>query len=244
MHAVRITRQKALMLSNDLKAVRKDMEETIYALHALGPAAFATHIPAAAAPAAGAVGGGVSESKTSEAPAPAPAAVGAGGSSAPSKSPAEPESGELISPTGLSGLSAEEESRLRPFALIDGVSAGSPAATAGMQVGDKILSFGTLRFLPTAAAADGIASLSLSGGGSGKPTLLDIAAETRANQGRPVPLVVLRSFGGAGAAAGGAGAPAGGGLEDEEGLEARLKLTLRPQTWSGQGLLGCHVVQL
>ena len=60
-----------------------------------------------------------------------------------------------------------------PFALVDEVSAGSPAAAAGLCVGDLLLSLGE-----ATAASGGLAA---------------VAEVVRASQGRPVRAVVLRA---------------------------------------------------
>ena len=90
--SVRTTRQRVIMLRNDLKAKNTELERALEALHALGPAVFTIPV----VPAGSAVGGG------------------SGG------------------PRGA------------PIAFVDSVSTGSPADSAGLQPGDRILSFGPL----------------------------------------------------------------------------------------------------
>lgn len=60
-----------------------------------------------------------------------------------------------------------------PFAVIDELTPGSPAATAGLQLGDQLCSFaGVSKAVPS--------------------TLQAVAAALAANEGRPVEAVVLR----------------------------------------------------
>lgn len=116
----------------------------------------------------------------------------------------------------------------RPFALVDAVSPGSPAADAGLVRGDRVVGWGHLQGVPTAAPAAGAGGDSSSGEGApAAPSLSDIAAVVRAHEGSPVPVVVLRDAGAIGA------------------QPQQLALTLTPRSgWGGPGLLGCHVVPL
>lgn len=95
-----------------------------------------------------------------------------------------------------------------PFALVDIVTPSSPAETAGLLVGDRILSFGAVSL--RAFATPNLAMGAL-------PGLL------RDHENRTVDVAVERS--------------------DGPALTAHT-LNLTPRRWSGQGLLGCHVVPL
>ncbi|XP_043698535.1 26S proteasome non-ATPase regulatory subunit 9 [Telopea speciosissima] len=59
-----------------------------------------------------------------------------------------------------------------PFAVVDEITDGSPAAEDGLQLGDRIMKFGNV--------------------GSGDGLLQKLASEAQSNQGRPVSLVVMR----------------------------------------------------
>ncbi|XP_033641089.1 26S proteasome non-ATPase regulatory subunit 9-like [Asterias rubens] len=106
------------------------------------------------------------------------------------------EQGESLPTNGASTAAIA----LIPFASIDLVSEGSPAANAGLLVGDEIIEFGSICT-------------------SNFKSLQDIATVVRHSQGRSVRVVTLR-----------------------EGKE--VPLSLKPQTWSGRGLLGCNIVPL
>ena len=69
-----------------------------------------------------------------------------------------------------------------PFAWVDSLTPGSPAADAGVAVGDRIVALGPLRGAPT-----------------GQASLADLAAVVARSEDQPVALVVRRGGGGAGA---------------------------------------------
>lgn len=80
-----------------------------------------------------------------------------------------------------------------PFALVDEIADASPAADDGLQLGDQVLKFGNVE--------------------AGDDLLHRLASEAQTNQGRPIPVVVMRH-----------GTP--------------LNLILTPRSWQGRGLLG------
>lgn len=82
-----------------------------------------------------------------------------------------------------------------PFALVDEIADASPAADDGLQLGDQVLKFGNVE--------------------GGDDLLRRLASEAQINQGRPIPVVVMRH-----------GTP--------------VNLTVTPRSWQGRGLLGCH----
>ncbi|XP_057822088.1 uncharacterized protein LOC131034569 [Cryptomeria japonica] len=86
-----------------------------------------------------------------------------------------------------------------PFAVVDELFDGSPAALDGLQLGDQILKFGMVE-----------------GGDNLVPRL---AREGQTNQGRAIPVIVMR-----------------------RGVKVHLNVT--PRAWSGRGLLGCHLQSL
>ncbi|XP_066270122.1 26S proteasome non-ATPase regulatory subunit 9-like [Branchiostoma lanceolatum] len=92
----------------------------------------------------------------------------------------------------------ENTDKLEPFARVDNVAAGGPASTAGLQVGDLVLQFGSVT----------------PGNFTG---LQNIAQVVQHSEGKTVPVKVLRG-------------------------ENTMNLGLRPQRWSGRGLLGCNIV--
>ncbi|KAF8407263.1 hypothetical protein HHK36_006390 [Tetracentron sinense] len=80
-----------------------------------------------------------------------------------------------------------------PFAMVDEIADASPAAEDGLQLGDQIVKFGNVE--------------------SGGDLLPRLASEAQSNQGRPLPLVVMRQG-------------------------ALINLTVTPRPWHGRGLLG------
>ncbi|KAG4197916.1 hypothetical protein ERO13_A05G055000v2 [Gossypium hirsutum] len=82
-----------------------------------------------------------------------------------------------------------------PFAMVDEIADASPAAEDGLQLGDQIVKFGNVK--------------------AGDSLLQRLASEAQANQGHPVPVIIMRQG-------------------------ALLNLSLTPRTWQGRGLLGCH----
>ncbi|XP_027173273.1 26S proteasome non-ATPase regulatory subunit 9-like isoform X1 [Coffea eugenioides] len=84
----------------------------------------------------------------------------------------------------------------KPFAVVDEITEGSPAAEDGVQLGDQLVKFGCVEF--------------------GENLLQRLAAEAQTNQGRAIPVVVLRQG-------------------------ARVSLAVTPRPWQGRGLLGWHI---
>lgn len=100
-----------------------------------------------------------------------------------------------------------------PFALVDQVSAGSPADEAGIQVGDKIAVFGPLVWRS----------------GEPKPALRDVSGVLTTAMASPSPALQLQVH------RPDTTAPLGYNV---------VSLTLVPHAWSGQSVLGCHVVPI
>lgn len=174
----------------DLEALNEQLEAGLEALHACGPEAMAA--AAAVARLSAASGGGEGSPPAAGAP-----AVSGGGAGSPALA-------------AFAGVPA--------FARVDEVVAGSPAATAGLQVGDALVCFdGDVR------AAQG------EGGATGwvLPSLVDFSARVRARVGAPCTLVVQR------ASSSGAGTP------------HLLQLSITPGTWpGGVGVLGTRITPL
>lgn len=80
-----------------------------------------------------------------------------------------------------------------PFAMVDEIADASPAAEDGLQLGDQIVKFGNVK--------------------AGDSLLQRLASEAQANQGHPIPVIIMRQG-------------------------AVLNLSLTPRTWQGRGLLG------
>ncbi|KAL6012164.1 hypothetical protein ACLOJK_002642 [Asimina triloba] len=109
-------------------------------------------------------------------------------------------SASLASPGGISengpgAMDVEPVIRV-PFAMIDEIADASPAAEDGLQLGDQIVKFGNVEI--------------------GEDLLPRLASEAQLNQGRAVPVVILR-----------------------QGTVINLPVTPRP--WHGRGLLGQEV---
>ncbi|XP_040997159.1 26S proteasome non-ATPase regulatory subunit 9 [Juglans microcarpa x Juglans regia] len=82
-----------------------------------------------------------------------------------------------------------------PFAMVDEIADASPAAEDGLQLGDQIVKFGRVE--------------------AGENLAQRLASEAQTNQGRAIPISIMRQG-------------------------ALINLTVTPRTWQGRGLLGCH----
>ncbi|KAG2452197.1 hypothetical protein HYH02_003228 [Chlamydomonas schloesseri] len=249
--AVRRDRHRLICLTNDHRVLSDRLAGLLGELHTAmreqAAAAAATPSPAAAAapqPAAPGVAPGststsapmevdgasagasittatTNSSNTSNNGATVAAAVASAhaGSSAAHHAPAAP----LAQPSGPA---------LMPFALVDEVSEGSPAAAAGLQVGDLLCAFGEVSGAAP-AAEDGAATSSSS-------SLSEAATASTASAPASVPsaLLLQRVAGVLGASEGRAVAA----TVLRQG--APLAVSLTPQRWSGRGLLGCHLKPL
>lgn len=80
-----------------------------------------------------------------------------------------------------------------PFMMVDEITDDSPAAEDGLQLGDQIIKFGNV--------------------GMGDEVVRRLASDAQSNEGRPVPLLIMRQ-----------GSP--------------VNLTITPRQWHGRGLLG------
>jgi 26S proteasome regulatory subunit N4 len=122
----------------------------------------------------------------------------------------------LPSRTSASSRNANTADVPTPFASVDQVIPDSPASEAGLQVGDKIVQFGTANWLnhdnmrKVAEVVEHNEGVSL-----WSQTMTFAKAQQR-----PVPVRVLR-----------------------DGSIAQLQLTPRRE-WGGRGLLGCHIVRI
>ncbi|GMN57001.1 hypothetical protein TIFTF001_026112 [Ficus carica] len=82
-----------------------------------------------------------------------------------------------------------------PFAMVDEIADASPAAEDGLQLGDQIVKFGDVE--------------------AGDNLLQRLASEAQSNNGRAIPVVLMRQG-------------------------AFVNVAVTPRTWQGRGLLGCH----
>lgn len=136
----------------------------------------------------------------------------------------------------LQPLSVEYLS-LPPFAVIDDVTAASPAAAAGLRIGDRIVEFGHLGGLPGGEPpAEGV-----TGAARPVPSLTEVGAATRSSEGKPMRVVVLRQDNTSKSAASAPAAPTAPTSPSVSGIVA-VAVMLTPERWPGPGLLGCHVI--
>lgn len=176
---VRAKRHRLACIQTDYKVLMKELESVVHALHQL---------PAPAAAAAAATSATISNTAATSGARAAEASGARGEGVDESKE-------EARSPTAESNVEP-----LLPFAIIDEVSEGSPAAEAGLRVGDRLLQFGDV----TKANSD---------------QLRAIPGVVRQHLGGEIPVVVRRG-------------------------EFVENLTLRPRSWGGQGLIGCHLMPI
>jgi len=130
----------------------------------------------------------------------------------------------------------------KPFAIIDEVLDGSPSHQAGIQNGDELVAFGSIR----AETLDGLNCIpALVGANVNKPITIEVRRRQAA-----APTTTTA------AAAAAPSAPAASAPESASTSEVppvpthtdaavlRLQLTLQPRPWGGRGLLGCHLTPL
>lgn len=176
---VRTKRHRLACIDTDYELLMKRIEELVKQIHEEARAHASVRPPAA----------------TTTTTAPAAAAV------VQPPAPAQMEEDE--------GESAEAEAAgLAPYALIDQVFNGSPAAEAGVKEGDLLLRFGSVDK-------------------GNHENLQAVARVVHDSVGRPLRVLVRRK-------------QAGGGSGGQEAV----RLTLVPHSWSGRGLLGCHLAPL
>ncbi|XP_037115326.1 26S proteasome non-ATPase regulatory subunit 9 [Syngnathus acus] len=95
----------------------------------------------------------------------------------------------------------EQQDVLPPaFARVDDITQGSPAAIAGLRIGDEVVEFGSVNT-------------------GNFQCLNNIASVVQHSEGKPLRVTVVRG-----------------------GQRAHVSLT--PQRWSGQGLMGCKIVPM
>ena len=121
-------------------------------------------------------------------------------------------------------------SNKQPFAVIDQVFRTSPAEEAGLKEGDLLVGFGSVD-------ADNHSNLSAVSPPTHPPSFFfsasypflspQIVQLVQNSVGRPIRVVVQRKEEG------------GGGVGKKE-----VVVALTPHTWSGRGLLGCHLAAL
>lgn len=122
------------------------------------------------------------------------------------------------------GAAATTNEKRRPFAKVDAVASDSPAAHAGIKVGDLVTRFGPLH----ADNHDRLRALAR--------LVPDVAEE-----GGTIQLAVLRRSNGSIDRAEDGDDSSSTNYDDDRKWGA-LTLPLRPMPFSGRGLLGCHIV--
>jgi 26S proteasome non-ATPase regulatory subunit 9 len=206
------------VLKTDYKRLSDALERGIHALHSSVRAAGGPPSPPPAA-------------DTSAPPAPpaptAPRTFAAAAAAAPSSEPKRPRL-DAVPPAAppptapaaaaaaaASGSSADSSpatsAPTSAFAVIDEVSANSPAESAGLQVGDMLLALaGVHASLSAASSAGG------NGAAAAAAAMGALGPAVSSAEGRPVGVTVLRRG-------------------------ERVTLQLTPRRWEGRGLLGCHL---
>ena len=153
-------------------------------------------------------------------------------------------------PPAARPAAAAPRTRLIPFARVGDVAASSPAQEAGMQVGDRVVSFGTVSVsVPSSSSSSSSSSLPPSAGANAPLSRLPAEVAAALAAGRSIDVVVLRAgaggIGGGGGVSEGGGGGGGGGIEgggvgNAPVREVSLRLTPR-EGWGGRGALGCHL---
>lgn len=193
-HMVRSQRNRFYVLKTDHKIVSDEMEK--YMHMALAPPANGGPAPSSAStPSASAAG----PAPSAQPPQPVPA----------QPSPSQP--GTAASSSTTPPATARPPApfpRRQPFALVDLVTPDSPAASAGLQLNDKIVAFGAVSLHSFATPRLALGAL---------PGVL------REHENQELQVLVDRGV---------------------DAAVAVVPLSLTPRRWSGQGLLGCHVVPL
>ncbi|KAF6259949.1 hypothetical protein COO60DRAFT_1294635 [Scenedesmus sp. NREL 46B-D3] len=152
--AVRSDRNAIIRLANDHKQINSQLEQLLHKIHAL-------------ARESGAVAAGSSQHVSNGAAAPAAAHSTAADQQEDQEMTQAPAAAAAVAAAG-------GDVALRPFAVVDEVAEGSPAAAAGIQLGDQLCRFG-------AAVA-----------GSGSE-LQQVAQELQGHEDQEVPVVFLRA---------------------------------------------------
>jgi 26S proteasome non-ATPase regulatory subunit 9 len=187
-YQVRSLRHRLACLRTDRKALEAELETKLHALHQLPAAPGAAAPPAArqASAAAGATRAAASAARPPLAPQSAVGADPAACEPARALGAGPPvASGALSAPLEVARVGAEAGlPDLAPIALVDLVLDGSPAASAGLQVGDRVLRFGSVSRPVGGAPGEG-----------GAAKLEEIARETSRHVNQRVVVEVLREAG-------------------------------------------------
>ena len=193
-YAVRAQRHRLACLQTDHKAVMKEVEQALFARHAT-------------ARASGAVPARPSVEAAAAARRAAAANPAANGNGAPAAAPVTREA---------------REERLRaapPFAVVNTVADGGPAAEAGLCAGDRVVAFGDVGLAQSECAL------------FQAPELSEVAAAVGANVGRALAVYVRRRVFAVDAA-----------TQTGTTREELVRLEVTPHAWGGRGVLGCHLL--
>lgn len=168
-HAVRLDRNAVIRLTNDHKAISQRMEQALHKLHALARESGVTSMAGNGTTAAPAGVGGQPATHEDKKPRTDAAATAAAMEvAAAALAPAAAAAAATRAAATAAPVS------LRPYAVVDEVAEGSPAAAAGIQLGDQLCRFGA----------------AVAGGGD---ELQRVAQELAAHEGQPVQTVFLRA---------------------------------------------------
>lgn len=179
-HTIRTQRHRLACLKTDHKVATDQIEKLLH--EALAPPSAEETVEASASGSASNGASGLPTAAVAVADAPGANASGAAGVPSSSALPSAPPR--------------------PPFALVDEVAAESPAAKAGLVVGDAIVAFGAISLSSMGTVASAMSAL---------PGCL------REHENQPLEVGINRD-------------------------NSFVDLKLTPCKWSGQGLLGCHVI--
>ncbi|GAQ79867.1 hypothetical protein KFL_000400100 [Klebsormidium nitens] len=186
---IRADRHRLAVLKYDHTSLTKQVEEKMYAAFAIGARAESRTLPQKR-PAEGAEDRQARTSTPSASPASESPSIPVQSSTDTPMTDANPSANPPVNPPASSPP-------LRPFAIVDEVTPGSPGDVDGLKLGDQLLRFGGVQ--------------------AETPNVLQgVAAALQGGAGQAIPVEVLRRG-------------------------EKVALAVTPRSWSGRGLLGCHI---